>query len=172
MDCIDRIVQELFVGREHVLRYKPNIQGQRVYDDIIYVGSRCGPTHNDPAALCHELAHMVEIDEWRMKSDNWGLKLPWVEVCGQFCIKPSATQMINRELRVCAYQNALHEYFGVNELIEETVASLCFMPDWVMVPYKTNCDESRLEWCLEKLKDYRKVYNLDSFFTEFKRRTE
>ena len=133
MNSLYSIQHELFRNNP-VIQFKEGIQGQRVIDGIIYVGDQCGPKKNDIASLCHELAHFVEIDEYRMAHSAWGLVYPEVEVFGRMCIEPKTMQSTDRELRVCAYQAYLHEYFKVQESIEETVQALRWMSDTYYVP--------------------------------------
>src|SRR5271155_2850520 len=83
-----------------------NLEGMRVIDGCLSLGCRTGPVRTS-FGLLHEMSHFVEIDDARMLTEGWGLRLPEVYVPGQYarmCAVPVTKQATERELRVSAYQ--------------------------------------------------------------------
>ena len=122
-----------FLSKTSALRYKPNLEGQRIEDGVILVGDKAGPAY-DLSNLCHELSHFVEIDDARMTSPSWGLRVPEVWVYNRMCIEPETIQMTERELRVTTFQKNLMDYLGFPVTVEELVASLKYLADYIHVP--------------------------------------
>jgi hypothetical protein len=123
--------------------------------------------------LAHEMAHFVEINERRCSTYNWGLKVPRVVVLGQECVEPRTTQIIERELRVHAFQFNLLEKLGLldDELLNWVVKSLIGgTVDYYRIPGKT--EEARIRWGLRMLARYRKTHTYGRFEFEWWRRNE
>lgn len=81
-----------FFNTEFV-KYKVGLEGMTVSDTgTIIMGNKAGPLYFSIKNLCHEMSHMVEINDERMRMRGWGLKIPEVWVYDRMCREP--TQLI------------------------------------------------------------------------------
>lgn len=105
---------------EHV-GYNPNPQGLVLPDRGVRIQGRaayireCRP---EIGTALHEMAHMVDIDDKRVRKPGWGLKTGnWVEFPSRY--SPGFWEMqtdagIKREVRVMAIQAVITEHLGFN----------------------------------------------------------
>jgi len=63
-------ILESLIDGEHIL-VKEDLEGQNVVDGSVVLGMKAGPSICVDNA-CHEMAHLIEIDEARITSVNWG----------------------------------------------------------------------------------------------------
>lgn len=175
--------RQFFDGHD-VVRFKPGLEGQRVLDDgTILIGDRAGPQRH-ASNLAHEMAHLVEIDDDRMRMWGWGLKLPEVVVFGQTCVEPRTMQITAREIRVFAFQANLHRAFGL-PFSYTYCARLCeWLPDTIWVPLDdgtmpyaadaTQVRASQTRWVEKEIRKLsrRKAYGFDAFRTEWWRKID
>jgi len=181
-----RLLSEFFQTEGFVFR--PGLQGQAIgpFGEVM-LGDRSGPALNIPSALCHEMAHAVEIDDRRVQQWAWGLKVRQCVINFQSYDQPLTYQSTERELRVCAFQANLQTYLGMPDSdIEYTAMALQYMSDWCMVPEadyihplarkKSNSsfDQPRLTWVLDRLMELREKpeYQIEPFITEWNRKAE
>ena len=189
-----RIEEEFFEGA--ALKLDWGVEGQQVREGSVIVGAKAGPNIHESHA-CHALSHFVEIDDERCGQYGWGLKVPEVWVFDRMCVEPATHQMIDRELRVIAYQVNLLAYLGAKEddldrsqlyldavsaggapAAVALVTSLRFMADWCMLPRRGrdqhSNDVSRVVWCARRVERLRrqKKYGIESFRREWKRKNE
>lgn len=180
------ILKRDFLDHTDRLRYVPALQGQRVgTDGVVYVGSRAGPSRA-LSNLVHELGHFVEIDDARQQVNGWGFKVPLIVVCGQTCVEPITLKMIERELRVMAYQVNLMEYLGAPMRVLNLVRALQYMPDFILVPLEdgrpaysedgtrevpySEVDPSRIRWMANRVQELRKDFTFERFRSEWFRK--
>lgn len=187
MSPIEHLRTEFF-SKTKAIQFRPDLEGQRIEDGVIHVGDRSGPNHNDVSALAHEMSHFVEIDDDRMTSYGWGLRLPEVYAINRICIEPLTCQATKRELRVIAFQLNLCEYIGLSLEDDYTVSSLRFMPDTTFVPLEdgsqpygeitthgldyNEIQASQQRWRLNQVKALRAIHTLDVFLSEWGRKVE
>jgi hypothetical protein len=66
----------------------------------------------------HEMAHLIEIDDRRVRQPNWGIRLgkwvPWAGTPMGGFYDMTSTQAIQREVRVMAIQAVVTEHCGFN----------------------------------------------------------
>lgn len=153
---------------------------------VVFVGDRAGP-ENHVTNLCHELAHFVEIEDYRMTRYNWGLTVPSVYIVDRLCVEPRTTQITEREIRVAAYQYNLLNYIGCKRTIKNLVSSYQYLPDFMLVPLEDGTmpygeegkitklpyekiDKSRLKWIENRTRDILKDYSVDRFISEWERK--
>jgi hypothetical protein len=174
------------------VQYEEGFQGQNVFEDgTIIIGNRAGSI-NWPGSylisnLVHEMAHLVEIDDARMRCDGWGLKVPEVWVFNRICCEPTTRQITEREIRVTAYQVNVLDYLGEENSVDDIVSSLDYLPDTCYVPledgrepygdnYKVvqaeniNIKESQQRWRVNEVNRLRKEYTLERFISEWHRK--
>jgi hypothetical protein len=189
-----RIEEEFFPNS--TLKLDWNVEGQKIRDGRVFVGAKAGPSIHESHA-CHEMAHFVEIDDARCGLYGWGLKVREVWVFDRMCVEPETHQMIDRELRVIAYQVNLLDHVEAkadaldrSQLFDDAVSaggapaavalvtSLRFMADWCMLPRRGrdqhSNDVSRVVWCARRVERLRrqKKYGIESFRREWKRKNE
>lgn len=189
---VDRLCQEFF--NTSVVRLRAGLEGQTVSEDgIIFIGDRAGPGSFvgaiDISNICHEMAHLVEIDDARMRSQGWGLTVPEIFVIDRICQEPTTKDITMRELRVAAYQSHLLAYLGVSKPVGEIVDSFDWLPDSCYVPiedgrkpYGANYEAVRAEgidiqksqhrWRINQVKKLKKIFTLDRFLSEWKRKVQ
>lgn len=181
------ILKKDFLNHTNKLIYRPNLQGQKVDDGIIYIGDRVGP-ECELMALCHELAHFVEIDDDRMMVYGWGLKYAEVWVYDRWCSEPKTMQMTERELRVAAYQANLQDYIGLEFQVDYDITnSFEHIPDFWFVPLEDgslwstdkNKDmgysdkvKSRQRWLANRAEELRSEFTMARFISEFGRKIQ
>ena len=133
---VDRLIEEFF--NTDVIKFKSGVEGQAISDDgTILLGDRAGPYNFEGSYsisnICHEMAHLVEIDDTRMRMPGWGLKVRSINVLGRKCYEPQDDRITCRELRVAAYQLHLLEYLGVSKTVTDIVDSFDWLPDNIHV---------------------------------------
>lgn len=121
---------------------------QRVEEGKLQLGGRAGPTVHI-SNLCHEMAHLVEIDDARCGQPGWGLQLPKVFIYDRMCLNPETNQATRREVRVAAYQLNLMRHLGLRATPAGLVRAYTFLPDWCFVPGRD--DKARLQWCANQV---------------------
>ena len=174
------------------VQFEEGCQGQKVLDDgIIIIGNRAGsidwPDSYLVSNLVHEMAHLVEIDDARMRCYGWGLKYPEVWVYNRMCIEPTTKQITERELRVAAYQVNVLDYLGVENSVDDITSPLDYVADTCFVPledgrepfgdnYETvkaeniNIKASQQRWRVNQVNSLRKEYTLERFISEWHRK--
>jgi len=179
-----RIEKEFFQNSAISIEWE--IQGQKIVNGLPVIGARAGPSV-DVWNLFHEMAHFVEIDDERMRMGSWGLRLPEVFIFDRICVDPRTIQMTEREIRTIAYLRNVMKYLGIEEDSMKSVSSLCFMPDFVLVPIEDgttawgrktdNWDReqiknSQLKWIANQVENLQSKYTLDLFISEWKRKNK
>jgi hypothetical protein len=173
------------------VQYQDDFEGQKVLNDgTIVIGNKAGPSsYNTISNTCHEMSHLVEIDDARMRCYGWGLKYPEVWVYDRTCIEPTTHQITDRELRVMAYQINLLEYIGVKYSVEDTVSVCQYLPDTAFVPIEDNrqpygdnyeaveaegidIDASQQRWRVNQVNRLRNEFTIDRFISEWNRKIE
>lgn len=178
------LLKKRYLSHTNRVRYTPRLEGQRVDNDgVIFVGNRAGGLH--VSNLAHELSHFVEIDDARMQIYGWGLRRPEIWVFDRMCCEPTTMKMIERELRVIAYQFNLLESLGSPTQARGFVSSLRFMPDFLYVPLEDGRaaygddademdsrakDESRIRWMARRVEELRSTHTLERFDSEWTRK--
>lgn len=164
-------IRRLLVPR--VVRHKPGLEGQWVTEDgVIELGSRCGPTAFDLPSLVHEMCHLVEIDDSRVTTWGWGLRVRTVVICGRECYEPTTKEPVERECRVLAFQMNVQSHVRMNHSIADHVSAMRYVPGYCFVPGKT--DEARDGWCcneIERLR-FKPEFSYDAFEREWWRKVE
>jgi hypothetical protein len=116
---------------------------------------------SDVGFLAHEMGHLVEIDDRRATSDNFGLRykrvvrLPPTRYSSGIHPEPLTAQGVVRECRVIAISTRILEAVGWGmearaEESERTIAALRHMQDWYNIPGKRS-DDVRREWCRKRV---------------------
>lgn len=173
------------------VQYQDDFEGQKILSDgTIVIGNKAGPSsYNTTSNTCHEMSHLVEIDDVRMRCYGWGLKVPEIWVYNRTCIEPTTHQITDRELRVMAYQVNLLEYIGIEHTVEDVVRVCEYLPDTAFVPiedgrqpygdnYETvkaeniNIKVSQQQWRVNEVNRLRKEFTLERFMVEWKRKIE
>lgn len=172
------------------VQYQDDFEGQKVLNDgTIVIGNKAGPSsYNTISNTCHEMSHLVEIDDARMRCYGWGLKLPEVWVYDRTCIEPTTHQITDRELRVMAYQVNLLKYIGVKYSVEKIVGVCQYLDDTTFVPIEDgrqpygedkshgfDYDEikaSQQRWRVNQVNQYRKEFTIERFMSEWNRKIE
>lgn len=187
MNASEKLEKEFFYSS--VVNFRPKLQSQQVTvsGDII-LGDGAGPSY-DISYLCHEMAHLVEIDDARMRCNGWGLIYPEVYVINTVCCEPRTNAITMRELRVAAYQFHLLQYIGVPNSIAEIVDSFDYLPDTTYVPiedgrkpygknYKDviaegiDIKESQMIWRINEVNKLKEIFTLERFLSEWKRKIQ
>jgi hypothetical protein len=126
---IPECIQELY--KDSVVRLNPNIEGQRIEKNVMYLGTRSGPSSNIDALL-HEMCHFTEIDEPRMFTEGWGFYYgKWFEHITRYSpgfYEYFGTKDIEREERVVAWQANAAEYLGIKHDLKGYINSFQFLP--------------------------------------------
>lgn len=114
------------------VRWDMNRQGSSLDDEgTLILGGRAGPEIH-PLNLLHEMAHLIDIDDKRCTTRNWGLKVPEVEILGRFCPEPMTFQASERELQVVAIQFVLSKFVGVKMSLAQWATLVEYLPDYYM----------------------------------------
>lgn len=165
------------------VRYDWALQGNDVRDGVLILGGRAGPKRRR-SDLAHEMSHFVEIDDARMLKRGWGLIYPQVEIAGRFYDQPTTMKMIERELRVLAYQANLLEGDGGGRVDTlKLVKALVFVPDFFFVPLEdgrephlaedvpyADREPSKLRWLRNRVEVLRAEHTLERFRHEWNRK--
>lgn len=189
MGPITRLKTE-FLNTEYV-KYNIGMQGMSVSETgIINIGNRAGPL-TWPGTfsvknLGHEMSHIVEINDERMRIHGYGLKLPEVWVYDRMCVEPTTHQITDRELRVTAYQCELLSYIDVKYSVRDLVGTLEYLADTTFVPLEdgsvpygenkthnfdyTGIKASQNRWRINEVNRLRKEYTMDRFLSEWNRK--
>lgn len=182
---IDQIASEFFLP-SFPIRVGVRVEGAALQGYQMVLGCKVGPQISH-VNLAHEMAHFVEIDDARIVKSGWGLRVPKVTICGIECVEPRTTQMTEREIRVIAYQANLLEYLGASETVDDTIRSLHFMPDFMLIPLENGIhpfseegialgvpyeevDKSRTRWISNRVDAARKVCTMEKFLSEWFRK--
>jgi len=181
----ERIEREFF--RNAAVRLEWNLEGQKIENNLPVIGARAGPEIK-AWNLLHEMAHFVEIDDDRMCSYGWGLRVPEVFVYDRMCVEPTTTQMTKREIRVIAFQRNVMVYLGMEEPASKSVNSLHFLPDHTLVPLEDGSpayiegrpvckslkqtDKSRMKWIANQVEALQSKYTLEFFISEWERKNQ
>jgi len=189
MGPITKLKAEFF--NQTYIKYQFGFEGQKILNDgTIIIGNRAGPITMPTAFsiknLCHEMGHMVEINDERMRVHGWGLRNPEVWVYDRYCVEPRTNQITNRELRVCAYQAELLKYLGVKYSVSDLVGALQWVADTTFVPLEdgsmpygenkthnldyTEIKSSQQRWRINEVGRLRKEYTIDRFISEWNRK--
>ena len=179
------LLKKRYLSHTNRVRYRPGLTGQVIgKDGVIFVGNRAGSLH--VSNLAHELSHFVEIDDARMKFYGWGLRVPEVWVYDRMCCEPTTMKMVERELRVIAFQLNLLESLGAPMQARSFVSSLRYMPDFTYVPLEDGRsaygddapdemdsrakDESRIRWMIRRAEELRSEHTMERFNSEWTRK--
>ena len=141
-----------------VIDFDPKLEGSRNKGDRLVLGGRAGPSSSF-SNLAHEMAHLVEIDDARAHMDDWGLRLgTWRSLAGHNWREFRTSEPMRRELRVGAYQWAIHEFFGedTREKFVRDYAALMsrFMPfDTVCIFADEQGEPGQLRACTDYLNE-------------------
>lgn len=190
MGPITKLKAEFF--NNPFVKYQQAFEGQKVLNDgTIVIGNKAGsitwPGSFSVKNLCHEMAHLVEINDERMRMHAWGLKIPEVWVYDRICVEPTTKQITDRELRVCAFQSELLKYINVKHTVSDLVAALVYLPDTHYVPIedgrkpygdnyetikaeKIDIEASQHRWRINEVNRYRKEFTIDRFISEWNRK--
>ncbi len=171
------------------VQYQDDFEGQKILNDgTIVIGNKAGPSsYNTISNTCHEMSHLVEIDDARMRCYGWGLKLPEVWVYNRTCIEPTTHQITDRELRVMAYQVNLLDYIGAENIVEDITGPLKYLADTAFVPIEDgrqpygdnyeavkaeniNIETSQAKWRVNEVNRLRKEFTIDRFISEWARK--
>lgn len=102
------------------------IEGARVVDGVLRLGTRSGPEPICRFAVMHEMCHLVEIDDARATVSDWGLSLGrYRSLAGHYWWEQRTSQCVERELRVGAWQWSLCLETGHTQNREEWVNYYC-----------------------------------------------
>lgn len=192
MEALIKLEKEFL--NTNFVQFEEGFQGQNVLEDgTIVIGNRAGPTTWADSFkidnLIHEMAHLVEIDDARMRCHGWGLKVPEVFVFNRMCCEPTTKQITERELRVMAYQLNVMDHIGVECDTDDAVRALENLADTAFVPiedgrqpydgdYKDiqaegiNIKSSQQKWRVNEVNRLRKEFTLERFIFEWKRKIE
>jgi hypothetical protein len=172
------------------VQYQDDFEGQKVLNDgTIVIGNKAGPSsYNTISNTCHEMSHLVEIDDARMRCYGWGLKYPEVWVYDRMCIEPTTHQITDRELRVMAYQCNLLDYIGVKHTVKDITSSLEYLSDTAFVPIEdggapysenknhnldyTQIKKSQQRWRVNQVNRLRNEFTIERFISEWNRKIE
>ncbi len=189
MAAITKLKEEFFTTE--FVKYKSGMEGQCVSNDgTIFIGNRAGPITWPPSFnvsnLVHEMSHLVEINDERMRCYGWGLKLPEVWVYDRMCVEPTTHQITDRELRVMAYQANVLQYISASYSVRNLVGPLEYLADTTFVPMEdgsapygenrnrelngSETKASQMKWRINEVNRYRKEYTLDRFVSEWRRK--
>lgn len=159
------------------IRIETSLEGQKVENGTIFIGSRAGPSSNLDNIL-HELAHFIEIDEKRMDQHGWGLKYgKWVDspFPNRYCsgwYELTTDKHIQREIRVWAYQANLLKYFKLPVDFQDLAEIAPYLPDlWLYKNGKT--DKERVANIARQIEDLagQISYSFESIWNEVRRKT-
>ena len=189
MEQIEQIKNRFF--NNEFVEYKGGVQGMYIDDHgKIVMGNRAGPSTWAPSFdiknLVHEMSHMVEIDDARMRCHGWGLKLPQIWVYDRYCCEPITKQITDRELRVAAYQVNLLKHFKIPVRISNITSSLEWLADTCFVPLEdgqmpysegrthnldyTQIKTSQARWRVNEVKRLMKEFTAERFISEWDRK--
>lgn len=126
--------------------------------------------------IYHEVAHAIELfldDPKKLSKEGFDFTLPREFFYDRWVCEPTTTQMTDRELRTFAIQahimknNALLPDFDLNQFIDDSARLLIYLPDWLNVPVNCNennpdlnREESRINWCKNRIAENLACYNL------------
>lgn len=163
----NRQIVGLFEGA--AVRFKWNTSQQVDRDGTVWLGGRAGPVRS-VTNLCHEMSHLVEIDDERCGTPGWGLQVAQIKILDRICVDTQTTQCTERECRVAAYQHNLLRWAGVTRTPRYLVGSFTFLPDFLNIFERS--DKHRLQWSEARVRDLidKPEYSIDAFMDEWRRK--
>lgn len=125
----EELVKRYFRGP---LKADVHTEGQQVEDGFLTLGCRAGPGIS-VKNLLHEMSHFTEIDDARVMSPGWGLRVGKMHhMFGKTWFECGTGECIRRELRVGAFQYNfgadLGYYLDKDSFVAEYVQVMRFMP--------------------------------------------
>lgn len=132
----------------------PDSEGAKYESGRLTLGMRSGPSQ-DMTNVLHELAHLVEIEDDRIGSNNWGLRIRRVEILGRLVIDPQTPQATQRECRVFGIQARMMEAVGIPYDMDEFVDLNKWLPDHYCsdeADQRAWITESYHNWNLERIR--------------------
>ena len=152
------------------------LTGQVVNNGIITLGCMAGQHNASIEYLLHEMCHLVEIEDDRMTQPNWGLKFgsDIQTIFGTRVQNFKTTQATHREMRVWAYQQHLHELFGIEKPLLETVSVAKNMNDFCFIRFSLfqGDEPAALNWVESEVKKMMNTFSLARFSSEWTRKTK
>ena len=120
---------EIFLKDSQVRVYQG--EGQDIRGGIMLLGTRVGPSRHDLGALVHEIAHLIEIDDARAMSRNWGFDYSYETTeLGM----PISFNGSLREARTISIHCKIFEMIGYDFDLKSELSSLYLMEDFINVP--------------------------------------
>lgn len=144
-----------------------------------WAGPQCCITN-----VIHEMGHLVEIDDARILSYGWGLRMPQQYIPGRYarmCPIPTTYKATLREVRTMVLQWQVQNMLGIDETPREILQALKFMPDFGYIPHMLDdskeheykeYDEGRFDYLEKQFHIYMETYTLAHFHTEWVRKNE
>lgn len=183
---LDRVTKEFFENTS--LKWDWRLEGAAFVNGMFTLGCRAGP-ESSVVNLAHEMAHFVEIEDYRILHSQWGLKFPEIEIMGRRCVMPRTHQMTDREIRTMAFQKNLLDYLGIDEPMSELVRAMTLMPDFFLIPLENGrpaytkkgtdlnyheVEKSKLRWIAKQVEKKRRTraFSIQRFISEWFRKTE
>jgi hypothetical protein len=167
-----RINDEFFNNSKIAINYE--IEGQAILNGQIHLGSKAGPSNN-VSNLIHEMCHLVEIDDNRLTAPNWGFKYGTEQsIMGKSFSTYNSIPCIEREIKVWAYQQNLHNLFNIKSTPLEFAKLIVYLGDFPMLAfgekYQLNSQSKAIEWTESKIIETMKINSIDAFNLEWKRK--
>lgn len=153
------------------IRIEEKVEGNKIEGTTLILGCRAGPSL-DVDNLLHEMAHLIEINDKRILSWNWGLQYPEVELLGRVFYEPNTIQGLNRELRVFAIQKHLFEICEISvsaDYWEKKAKILEWLQDFYLIP---TARENRNLWCQQEMEKLYKKYSKNDLLIEWDRKNQ
>ena len=167
MESLELVKEKFF--QNSLIEISNSLEGNKFQDEKLVLGCRAGPSMSVDNLL-HEMAHLIEIPDERIRISGWGMTYPEVEVLGQFFREPQTIQGLRRELRVFAIQKHLFEMAGIptTESYWSEKAKICeWLQDFILIPSPR---EDRLRWCMDEMKKYYSSYSVSFLEIEWNRK--
>lgn len=167
-------VEELFF-KDSPIKIAESLEGQSVHNGLS-LGLRAGPSCL-VSNLTHEMSHLAEIDQSRILLPNWGLKYGQAqEILGRVYYEFSTTQATEREIRVFAYQQNLHNFLGIKSTPQEFSKLGEYLGDFAVVAYgdKLNLKsrEKATQWIESQIIEKMKTFTLEKFMSEWNNKNQ
>lgn len=162
---------------DDVIRYKPNIEGQSVEDNVFIIGDKAGPSR-DLENLLHEMSHFAEREIEKLKAvpaDAWGFSFgKYWQIGAAWGYEPYTDQSVQREKRVWAYQMSIMRHLEILTDPYEVVRSVKYLSAWSYYqPFaqKTHEDECRIHKLADEAdKLSRETFTFGRFYEECRER--
>jgi len=135
-----------------------------------------GPALSVSEGLCHEIGHLLEIDDARVCEPGWGLRLPTHYLLGQSWSEPRTVQSILRECRVIAWQTRLLETVSAPFNPFRFSGSLQYMPDYCLIPISRRAktlegtDRRRNAWIHAQIREALRTITKERVLPELRRK--